>query len=530
VGAVLIEGTADPSLPFRAYAGIEIAAHPAWPHEFGELDETQRNARVLESQTAWLAGQLAGHLPVAFDVRWLSDPVGQRLRLSVLARVDAADHSSAVSGAEEAIRRLSAMPPYVRATRIINRANLGAALNPFRPHERGMVEIRKHCVVGRPNRPDAGVQLYLAIRPFTMNASPWTEMLAVMADHSAPLVLSIGLMPMAVSSSFARVLEVSTANYARLAREGEWRSSGALYLSSLRLAPEPFAMEAEQLFLDAWHRYRDRVFRIRVQLCSPEPIEDDLAIRIGNTISPVDPVPKNQLTGNRIGLAYRLERPFTPADRHTYLTNLVCLTHGDWGGDPRVWGVTPDQRVPAPLRELCYVVDAAQAAAAVRLPIVPFGERAKIFISYRRSDSSGYVNGLCDRLSAHFGRDSVIRDLVSIPAGADFPRFIAETVASSDVFIAVIGRTWATCEDDSGKRRLDQPGDYVRLEVQQALQQQIPVLPVLVQNASMPSLDSLPGCLASLCTKNAFEISDSRWDYDVDRLVASVDELLGKQA
>ncbi|MGH2706956.1 MAG: toll/interleukin-1 receptor domain-containing protein, partial [Actinomycetota bacterium] len=520
--AVLIEETADSSSPYRAYAGIEVAtvADPGRLREFEGLDEIQRHGVALESQGDWLASQLSAP-PAAFDVRWLNDPGGQRLRLVALARVDAADRASAASRAEEAVRRLGAVPPHVQAIRIADRAELAAALRPFTPHERGMIEIRKRCLLGRPNRPDAGVRLYLAIRPFTVSGRPWTALLAAMATHPAPLILSVGLMPVAVSSSFIRYLEVNAAGYARLAREGEWRAPGAVYLSSVKLAPEPFAIEAEQLFMNAWRRYCDRVFRIRIQLCSPEPIDDGLANLVGSTISPAK--------GNPPGPAHTLERPVSVADRQQFVSNLGSLTHRDWGGDPDIWGRMPDQRPPAALRELRFVVDVSEAAAAVRLPIAALHAEAKIFMSYRRSDSSGYANGLYDRLSVYFGPNRVIRDVVSIPAGVDFPRFIAEAVGSCDVLMAVIGKSWLTTKDERGKRRLDDPDDFVRLEIAQALQRNIPVLPVLVESASMPSVENLPHDLGALSMRNALEISDSRWDHDIRRLIAALEELTVKR-
>jgi hypothetical protein len=146
----------------------------------------------------------------------------------------------------------------------------------------------------------------------------------------------------------------------------------------------------------------------------------------------------------------------------------------------------------------------------------------RIFMSYRRDDSQGYANGLHDRLSDHFGADSVIWDLDSIPAGADFERFIEESVDSCDVLVALIGPGWLAATDAGGGRRLDRPDDYVRLEIGTALARATPVIPVLLSEAHMPSDAALPPDLAPLATRNALEISDSRWAYDVGRLIAAL--------
>ena len=147
----------------------------------------------------------------------------------------------------------------------------------------------------------------------------------------------------------------------------------------------------------------------------------------------------------------------------------------------------------------------------------------QIFMSYRRDDSQGYANGLHDRLTDHFGAESVIRDLDSIPAGADFERFIEESVNSCDVLIALIGPDWLAATDSVGGRRLDRPHDYVRLEIGKALARATPVIPVLLNEARMPSAAELPPDLVPLATRNALEISDSRWTYDVGRLIAALE-------
>jgi hypothetical protein len=153
----------------------------------------------------------------------------------------------------------------------------------------------------------------------------------------------------------------------------------------------------------------------------------------------------------------------------------------------------------------------------------------QIFMSYRRDDSQGYANGLYDRLSGHFGAESVIRDLDSIPVGADFERFIEESVNSCDVLVALIGPDWLAATDAAGGRRLDRPHDYVRLEIGKALARATPVIPVLLNEAQMPSDAELPPDLAPLATRNALEISDSRWTYDVGRLIAALEKYLAEQ-
>ena len=146
-----------------------------------------------------------------------------------------------------------------------------------------------------------------------------------------------------------------------------------------------------------------------------------------------------------------------------------------------------------------------------------------VFISYRREDASGFAGRLHDCLTERFGADRVFRDIDSIEPGADFPERIASSLTSCGAFVVVIGREWLV--DRSGTRRLDNPQDWVRVELQAALDRDdVLVVPVLVEDASMPKAADLPEPLAPLPRLNAMSISDSRWDYDVERLTDLIDE------
>lgn len=147
----------------------------------------------------------------------------------------------------------------------------------------------------------------------------------------------------------------------------------------------------------------------------------------------------------------------------------------------------------------------------------------KIFLSYRRDDTAGYAGRLADGLADHFGAPHIFRDVDSIPAGRNFVKRINEAVASCDVLVAVIGREWLTATNSSGQRRLEDPEDFVRLEIAAALERDIPVVPVLVEGAAMPSPKALPPALTALSHQNALEVSDTRWDYDLGRLVKAID-------
>ncbi|HEV7904352.1 MAG TPA: TIR domain-containing protein [Pyrinomonadaceae bacterium] len=156
------------------------------------------------------------------------------------------------------------------------------------------------------------------------------------------------------------------------------------------------------------------------------------------------------------------------------------------------------------------------------------GQFSGIFISYRRDDSSGHAGRLFDRLSARFGVEQVFMDIDQIEPGEDFVQVIESAVGSCEVLIALIGRNWLASRDESG-RRLDNPNDFVRLEIAVALVRGIPVIPVLVQGANMPRPQDLPENLLTLSRRHALELSDLRWKHDVDQLTGVLEKILTRQ-
>jgi hypothetical protein len=152
-----------------------------------------------------------------------------------------------------------------------------------------------------------------------------------------------------------------------------------------------------------------------------------------------------------------------------------------------------------------------------------------IFISYRRSDTSGYGGRLQDELADRFGEAQVFRDVDTIRPGVDFAQVIDQAVVGCDVLLALIGRDWLAVAGPTGGRRLDDPDDFVRLELASALERGVVVIPVLVEEARMPKPTDLPAPLVGLTRFQAIELSDERWHYDVGRLVTRLEEVLGPE-
>ena len=140
----------------------------------------------------------------------------------------------------------------------------------------------------------------------------------------------------------------------------------------------------------------------------------------------------------------------------------------------------------------------------------------RIFISYRRDDSRGYAGRLQGDLSRRYSDEHVFRD-IEIPPGADFGEYITGLVDKCNVVLAIIGPGWLDARNREGERRIDNPEDWVRLEIERALARDgVEVIPVLVDGARLPPREELPESLLALRRRNAFELSDRRWDYDVE--------------
>jgi formylglycine-generating enzyme required for sulfatase activity len=152
----------------------------------------------------------------------------------------------------------------------------------------------------------------------------------------------------------------------------------------------------------------------------------------------------------------------------------------------------------------------------------------QIFISYRREESHWSARSLHDRLSVSFDRNQIFMDIDSIAPGEDFVKAIETMVAKCDVLIAVIGANWLTSKDDQGVRRLDNPEDFVRMEIATALKREIRVIPVLVDGALVPRSTELPDDIKPLVRRNALRITDTSFDGDCQRLVAAIEQVLEK--
>ena len=174
-----------------------------------------------------------------------------------------------------------------------------------------------------------------------------------------------------------------------------------------------------------------------------------------------------------------------------------------WGPAPSGWSLSVDS-LDAP------------AQPAIQNP------RQRVFISYRRSDCQPQANGLHDGLSHRLESATIFMDIDSIPPGVEFEQHIRQEIEICDVVLVLIGDNWLDPIPGKDHRRIDDPDDFVRLEIESAFASpRVKVVPVLVEGALMPRIAELPDSVQRLARINAIELSDQRWTADIERLADS---------
>jgi TIR domain-containing protein len=166
-------------------------------------------------------------------------------------------------------------------------------------------------------------------------------------------------------------------------------------------------------------------------------------------------------------------------------------------------------------------VDTPDTSSTANAPNAP----NSVFISYRRADSADIAGRIYDRLVERFGEERVFKDVDSIQPGVAFADYIVESIGQSAVELVIIGPRWLTVSTGVFRgRRLDDPGDYVRLEIETALKYGVPVIPVLVAGASMPSAGRLPDSLKRLVERNGIQVRpDPDFRRDMERVIAAAE-------
>jgi hypothetical protein len=152
-------------------------------------------------------------------------------------------------------------------------------------------------------------------------------------------------------------------------------------------------------------------------------------------------------------------------------------------------------------------------------------KQKQIFMSYRREDSLDVAGRIYDRLVQEFGKESIFKDIDSIPFGVDFRKHLRDTIDKCDMALIVVGDRWLNVKDVNGQRRLDSQADFVRIELESALQREIPVIPILVKDARMPDEADLPESLKEFAYRNGTVVRhDPDFHTDMDRLIKALEQ------
>jgi TIR domain len=171
-----------------------------------------------------------------------------------------------------------------------------------------------------------------------------------------------------------------------------------------------------------------------------------------------------------------------------------------------------------------------KSMAAPRTPRMPNGGDG-IFISYRRGNESSFAGRLYDNLRLHYGADQVFIDVDNIEFGVDFTKVIDQKLAQCRVLLVIVGKDWTSVAGSDGRPRLEDPNDFVRIEVQAALSRDdVRVIPIFVNGAKAPSASELPATLASLTRRNGLTISHEAFHSDFNRLRRALDGVMSRDA
>ena len=164
-------------------------------------------------------------------------------------------------------------------------------------------------------------------------------------------------------------------------------------------------------------------------------------------------------------------------------------------------------------------------------PLVIMGKRQRklnqVFICYRRENSSWVAGRIYDRLSQKFGRDVIFKDIDSIPLGINFKQHIESVVQQCSVVLVIVYHRWMGESAESGKSRIDDPNDFVRIEIESALSREIPIIPLFIEDAVIPSENDLPETMKGLVARHGMKVNnDPYFHRDMDRLINHLEPIL----
>ena len=348
---------------------VDAAVDLREEREYQDLSRPERVSKAHADQQRFLNGFFDPGLGMALDLRIVVAPTASTpISIALLGRVWGGGAEEVAVRAESLRTRVhAAMPRHVAATPVEDAGTVAALLSPFAGTSVDSAVITRHELIGLPTRPDAGVSYYYSALPFNWSDSDWSAVYSALAASPVPVVLSVALLPMQVPTQFAQTLRTLASYYGRLAREGE--QEAGLYHGRARLAPEPFAVDAEKTFHDYSRRLSQKAYGLRIQVSAAKQLPLGIVDTIADAIFPADRA--GRPVEQQVASDYDVRRPASVAERRLAEYNLNVINFGMLTGQQEIWG---RQDPPDPqLAMLSVLGDARDAGCAFRFPIAADG-------------------------------------------------------------------------------------------------------------------------------------------------------------
>jgi hypothetical protein len=419
-----------------AWTAIEVTAAYDLSRrtDYARLTPVERLEYAVREQAGYLDRLLAVRPGEVAALRFTRAEPG-RLRLWLLGRTSAPTPDTAQRRAVQLAAGLLDVPSNVVAEPVPDAAAVQAALTPFIPAHDGLAQIGKRVRIQRPERPDAGVENYLAVEPFAQERVDWTALLRLLAGHPYQLCLTVALTPERVSPQVRRTLESEATRYARLSEAFEGPADVG---GRIRFPPDSAAAILGPIYRDALTRYADRAFRFSVTIASPVALDEMVVEALGRTISPAPGQDQARHDPTGVPTGYATARPARPVEYDALRNGFATLqpvelpdlqTHAQLNLDLRPGGPGPVRRG---LLELRCLVDRAEALSLFRLPVALDGN-VPGFPVHAPRDQIRVVDQVAGRslLIGRQGDDASTGTEVRL-AAADLPRhgFIVGTPGS----------------------------------------------------------------------------------------------------
>jgi hypothetical protein len=358
----------------NAYFAISIdaAVDLLEAREYQGLQRADRLTKALDEQQGFVNGFFDPALGAALDLRMIVAPqAATPLSVALLGRVWGSEEEEVAARAERLRGQVHAsLPRHVTGTPVPDGAAVEALLVPF-PGDAAVdsAVITRHELLGLPSRPDAKVDYYFSAVPFNWAENDWSAVYSTLASSPTPLVVSVAVLPLQIPVAFGQKLLNLASFYGRLAREDQ--VEGGLYYGRQKLAPDAFAVDAEQAFRDFSRRLGQKAFALRIQVAAPGHLPPGIMETIAAAISPADATRGSHLEVQRAVSAYEVRHPADSRQLKIADHNLRTIDFGLLPGRDEIWA-RPDPP-DSQLQLLSVLADARDACCAFRLPIAVDG-------------------------------------------------------------------------------------------------------------------------------------------------------------